>query len=161
MLYYQAHPPGFFPQRLSRAMRFPLDVLLLSGRRLSFCMKYHATVGDLKKLLQQRFRAIPVNMMKVLHESKVLPSCALLAEFASLEALPVWCILADIVPAASVMPPSYACFTLFLAIPMCANCGTQHIAMKHCRKCVAYYCSMSCQRVHWVHHKAHCVGKKK
>lgn len=39
----------------------------------------------------------------------------------------------------------------------CASCNVQKIPLKTCTRCRrVYYCSVSCQKKHWVIHKAHC-----
>ena len=39
----------------------------------------------------------------------------------------------------------------------CASCNVQKVPLKKCTRCRrVYYCSTSCQKKHWVIHKAHC-----
>ena len=44
----------------------------------------------------------------------------------------------------------------------CAYCKCQGQAFKKCAGCRAvHYCSLSCQRSHWMHHKRHCLPNKR
>jgi hypothetical protein len=120
--------------------------------------------GSLKTLLCETYKKIPSlffkiprKLQKLVYADECLQADAYLASFIQ-RTLPVWFVLADIVPVRSYAKYFSAVkVDLVVEAPECAHCGLRSEDIMYCGGCRSVvYCSPVCQAAQWSVHKHAC-----
>jgi hypothetical protein len=135
---------------------FQVTVTALSGTVVTWWVNEDFTVRDLQKYIKSEFQ-IPRKLQKLVYADECLQADAYLVSFIQ-RTLPVWFVLADIVPVRSYAKYFSAVkVDLVVEAPECAHCGLRSEHIMYCGGCRSVvYCSPVCQAAQWSVHKHAC-----
>ena len=138
--------------------RFVVVVRLASGKELVCEATRRHSVRSLKIWLKCELRYSKWRFV-LAEAGRICDDAVLLGSLVRCQPLPDYCVVADIVPAMSLMPLEPLHLELFVkgAMVTCSCCGCGGLDFKRCSGCLeVWYCSVECQGLHWIDHKQDC-----
>ena len=135
-----------------------LVLTFLSGKQLECRLKRSQDIMSVKRWIKHEV-GIRTRRIALLRYEVPCRDDVLLLNLIEHEQLPVYSILCDLVPAATVMPAKPLRLQVVLkdAITTCDGCAQEGCDYPRCAQCLsAWYCSVERQRVAWPYHKNLC-----